>query len=347
MSRSDLPLAPSWEEGGLCCAMARDDLKKRIEALNKKPLKNVPDAESPEMRGLRRKIKKQAAVPPSTTGAAPKQARATASSERPERIVYSRMPQASSGNKQKPAPGEPVRLEEVIEGQTAEAPAGPGYYLIEMPARDLESESAFVHRRFVSLTGHPDGEAVEQIAHTCKRKRLAPEEIMFLDLETTGLGTTPIFLVGTMECSNDGFHFRQYFARDYSEEISILSAINHRMRDSRMLVTFNGKSFDEPYLRNRAVATGLEMNTPRAHLDLLHEARKRYRRELPNCKLQTLEQMICGRYREDDIPGSEIPAAYHEFVRTGDACKIQLILQHNLYDLLTMADLMNRLWYCE
>ena len=79
-------------------------------------------------------------------------------------------------------------------------------------------------------------------------------------------------------------------------------------------------------------------------MDLLHEARRIYKKDLPNCKLQTLERHICGRERDDDIPGSEIPAAYNEFVRTGNAHKIRSILMHNLYDIFTMADLMCRMW---
>jgi uncharacterized protein YprB with RNaseH-like and TPR domain len=112
-----------------------------------------------------------------------------------------------------------------------------------------------------------------------------------------------------------------------------------------MVVTFNGKCFDMPFLVNRANANGIELPAPEFHLDLLHESRRIYKRDLPNCRLQTLEQMVCGRSREDDIPGSEIPRAYDDFVCTGDACKIASILTHNLYDLLTMADLMHRMWY--
>jgi uncharacterized protein YprB with RNaseH-like and TPR domain len=325
--------------------MPSDDLNKRIEALNRKPLRNVPHEEPAEIKSLRRKMEKKASEAGVGSKSLPTHTTSPAHT-RTEPVAYARMPAASS--RSVAHTGCAICLEDAICGCVAEAPAGPGYYLIELPARELDSEAAVVHRRFMSLTGHPDAQAVERLACVCNSERLAPEDILFLDLETTGLGsTTPIFLVGTMECGDDGLHFRQYFARDYSEEVSILSAISKRMMDSRLLVTFNGKSFDEPYLRGRAVATGIAMHTPKAHLDLLHEARGKYRRDLPNCKLQTLEQMVCGRYREDDIPGSEIPAAYHEFVRTGDARKIQSILQHNLYDLLTMADLMNRLWYSE
>lgn len=319
--------------------MPTDDLKKRIEALNKKPLRNLPTTESAEIRGLRRKIQKQATKPVAPVPETPVAAK-------PAPIAYTRMPVAGSISAGTDG-CDIVCLEDAINGCHANAPAGPGYYHIELAAGELDSEATRVHRRFVSLTGHPDAQAVERLSCVCQAERIAPDEIVFLDLETTGLASTPIFLVGTMECACDGFVFKQYFARDYSEETSILAAISNRLKDARLMVTFNGKSFDEPYMRNRSVATGVSYCAAQTHLDLLHEARARYRRDLPNCKLQTLEQMICGRYREDDIPGSEIPAAYHAFVRTGDASKIQLILQHNLYDLLTMADLMNRLWYCE
>jgi len=58
--------------------------------------------------------------------------------------------------------------------------------------------------------------------------------------------------------------------------------------------------------------------------------------------LQTLEWHVCQRMRYDDIPGSEIPDAYHAFVRSGNAGQIATILKHNKLDLITLADLMTR-----
>ena len=42
-------------------------------------------------------------------------------------------------------------------------------------------------------------------------------------------------------------------------------------------------------------------------------------------------------------PGADIPDAYHAFVRTNDATEIVQIINHNLLDLVTLADLMTRL----
>jgi len=319
--------------------MPSDDLKSRIEALNKLPLRNVPD----EMHGLRRKLARQTdrnarfACEPASPPNKPPAAFETVC--RSPRTHWERpMIERASDDL------EVAALEEVVRGKPTAAPIGKDYYHIECAAADVDECALELYAGFLPLIGLSGRTAAAKVAAMYRSERLAPEDTLFLDIETTGLGNTPVFLIGTMECESDGFVFKQYFARDYSEEASILSAFAERIGHTRVLVTFNGKSFDMPYLQNRAVATAIELPHPKHHVDLLHEARRAFGRTLPNHKLQTLEQIVCGRYREDDIPGAEIPAAYHEFVRTGNARKIGLILQHNLYDLLTMADLMRRMW---
>jgi uncharacterized protein YprB with RNaseH-like and TPR domain len=81
----------------------------------------------------------------------------------------------------------------------------------------------------------------------------------------------------------------------------------------------------------------------RIHYDVLHHARRRWKRVLPNCKLQTLEQVVCRRHRREDISGSEIPLAYHDYVRTGDDRQMKLILHHNAMDLVTLVQIALRL----
>lgn len=84
-------------------------------------------------------------------------------------------------------------------------------------------------------------------------------------------------------------------------------------------------------------------HSPMVHVDILHHARRRWRGRLPNCKLQTLERYICGRRREGDIPGANIPAAYQQFVNSGNPCQMESILFHNALDLVTLLDLSLRL----
>jgi hypothetical protein len=79
------------------------------------------------------------------------------------------------------------------------------------------------------------------------------------------------------------------------------------------------------------------------HIDVLHHARRRWRKQLPNCRLQTLEWHVCRRRRADDIPGHRIPAVYAEFVRTGFERDMETVLYHNALDLVTLFDLALRL----
>jgi len=76
------------------------------------------------------------------------------------------------------------------------------------------------------------------------------------------------------------------------------------------------------------------------HLDLLHVARRWWRGEVPNFRLQTLERLVCGRRRVDDVAGAEIPRAYHDYVRTGTLDQVRAILHHNALDLVTCLQLL-------
>src|SRR5262249_50065610 len=48
---------------------------------------------------------------------------------------------------------------------------------------------------------------------------------LFLDLETGGLASSPVFLAGTMHWNGEDFVLRQYFARHYGEESALLRAV--------------------------------------------------------------------------------------------------------------------------
>ena len=173
--------------------------------------------------------------------------------------------------------------------------------------------------------------------------RLSPADLVFLDLETTGLNCAPVFLLGVLLWESDGLVVRQFFARNYAEERAVLSRSLELLSASKLWVSFNGKSFDLPFLRTRAAAAGLPWELERPHLDLLHAARRAWKGRWPDCRLQTLERRLCGRARKDDIPGAEIPDAYHAFVRTGNAASMAAVLRHNRQDLVTLAELLVRL----
>ena len=239
----------------------------------------------------------------------------------------------------------PLTLVQACPGRelTLDTAAGPvPYWHIRRRLKRVAPADAAIAREYASvLRGarqrFDELELSEALAHV---SLAGPGDLLFMDIETCGLAGCAIFLIGVMAYERGDLVFEQLLARDYGEEPAICQAFTERLAAAGVLVTFNGKSFDMTMIRERAAFHGVgwpDREPP--HLDLLHEVRRRWRAELPNCRLQTLEQHFCGRHRVGDIPGSGIPAAYHRFVDTADARPMADILHHNLLDMLTMAQL--------
>ncbi len=180
-----------------------------------------------------------------------------------------------------------------------------------------------------------------EVARALASRPRPPGGLLLLDLETTGFAGTPLFLAGLIEVRGSGEAgvIEQLFARDYSEEGAVIEAIARRLADRPTLVTFNGKSYDLPFLRDRAACTRVALPEPAEHVDLLHAARRRWRDVLPDCRLPTVEAHLGGSPRIGDVPGREIPARYHDAVRRGDPSGLASVFLHNALDLVTLARL--------
>jgi hypothetical protein len=169
----------------------------------------------------------------------------------------------------------------------------------------------------------------------------APERLVFLDTETTGLagGTgTCAFLIGIGTVEGAQFVVRQYFLRDYPEEKAVLQALAEVLGSCAGLVTYNGKTFDVPLLETRYALARLPAPFARlVHLDALHPARRLWKLRLESCRLTDLESAVLGIRREGDVPGSEIPGIYFDYLRTGDARGLQPVFYHNALDIITLA----------
>lgn len=207
-----------------------------------------------------------------------------------------------------------------------------------------------VERRFPLESLHGRVVLAEALAHTLRLptrdrgpdgpRTLRASEAVLLDTETTGLagGTgTVAFLVGTGHVEDDALVVRQYALRDYPDEGALLEALHHDLAD-RPLVTFNGRAFDWPLLRTRFLLHRLKVRE-RPHLDLLPLARRIWN-TLPSRALGVLERHVIGLERHDDLPGSEVPAAWFRWLRCGEGGLLARAFQHNETDVVSMLALM-------
>jgi uncharacterized protein len=193
---------------------------------------------------------------------------------------------------------------------------------------------------------HP--EALRLLAPGAPEEAADPSQWLFLDTETTGLAGgsgTYAFLIGMAWWDAGGLEVEQFFMRDYSEEHAVLVALAERVAERRVLVTFNGKSFDWPLLETRYRMTrAIVPPAPRAHLDLLHPARQLWRLRLGTVRLPDLERHVLGWNRGVDVDSSLIPQMYFDYVRGGSPDPLVHVFRHNQMDLLGLAALSGKIF---
>lgn len=166
------------------------------------------------------------------------------------------------------------------------------------------------------------------------------EDAAVVDIETVGLWQVlPVFLIGFATVIPGGWEIRQFFARGFEEEAALLYEVSEELASKRVCVTYNGKAFDEPFVRARLNLHGFSSVRFDLHVDLLHACRRAYGETLPNCRLSTVAAHVFGIDRNDDVPGSEVPDLYYQFVRDGAQEFVEPILHHNAMDILALARL--------
>lgn len=226
-------------------------------------------------------------------------------------------------------------VEEYLDGDEVETPHG----------RHFESERLFErHRRHGSL----DLAALEEMPADLlgaisggEVRPSPPARWAFLDTETTGLAGgsgTYAFLIGVGRITPEGFRVRQFFMREHGEEPSLLYALADHLAGFDVLITYNGKTYDQPLLETRfRMARARPPFERLAHVDLLFGARRLWKLRFESCRLVELENRVLGFERQGDLPGEMIPYVYFEYLRTREAFRMVPIFRHNALDILTLA----------
>jgi uncharacterized protein YprB with RNaseH-like and TPR domain len=180
-----------------------------------------------------------------------------------------------------------------------------------------------------------------------RRAALDPSRLLFFDTETTGLagGTgTRAFMIGAADWHEGALRVRQLLTTTMSAEASMLDCFAGWVDRDTTLVSYNGRCYDAPLLATRYRLA--RMRNPLeglAHADLLFPVRRRFRGTWENCRLATVERRWLGVLREDDLPGSEAPRAWLDYLRGGDARDLRRVLEHNDQDVRTLGTLCLRL----
>jgi uncharacterized protein YprB with RNaseH-like and TPR domain len=183
-------------------------------------------------------------------------------------------------------------------------------------------------------------------------EQVQPRDLLFFDTETTGLagGTgTRAFMIGAADWHThpergNGLRIRQLLMTTMAAEAAMLREFAGWLQPGTVFSSYNGRCYDAPLLKTRyRLARQRCPITPLDHVDLLFPTRRRYRGTWENCRLATIERQLLQIVREDDLPGSEAPAAWLNYLRGGSAVNLRRVAEHNHQDVVTLALLMRRL----
>jgi len=179
------------------------------------------------------------------------------------------------------------------------------------------------------------------------------QDLLFFDLETTGLSGgagTVAFLAAfgrlipraagtkTGPLPEHDLHITQYLLQDYPGENDFLEAVLAEFAGSPLIVSYNGKAFDSQILKTRCLMNAIQ--PPQyLHADLLHPARRLWKRLLENCSQATIEEQVLGLDRSGDVSGALAPEIWFDFLRTGRTGPLMAICEHNRRDIRGLASI--------
>jgi len=148
--------------------------------------------------------------------------------------------------------------------------------------------------------------------------------IAYLDIETTGLGTPEDHI--TTIALYDGKTIFWYVHGDNLEEFE------DDIRNYRVIVTYNGKCFDVPFIRNY-----LRVRMDQVHIDLRYVlASLGYRGGLKGCE----RKLGIDREELDGVDGFFAVLLWDEYRRNGNSKALETLLAYNIADAVNLETLM-------
>ena len=166
------------------------------------------------------------------------------------------------------------------------------------------------------------------------------DSFLFFDIETTGFSkdNTILYLIGCGYFIENGFQFIQWFNDDGTSEEEILLAFHDILKQKDwQLVTFNGNSFDIPYLKHHYELNELPCDIESFPSLDFYQFLKPF--QMTHGKQKDWEHFL-ELYREDIYDGGQLIAVYKEYLMNKEEALLHNLLLHNEEDLLGMKYLL-------
>lgn len=174
--------------------------------------------------------------------------------------------------------------------------------------------------------------------------------LIFFDIETTGFNKKKdviILITYGNFVDNKTFLLRQYFCEDLSEEREILLSFKRDLTGRNVFCSYNGVSFDEPFIINRLLRYNIMPVDIKEHIDLYAMIRPYYKvLGMDRCNLKTVEKFL-GINRKDKIDGGISVELYENYLESGNSELKEIIMLHNYEDVLYLPQIFKLIYKIE
>ena len=179
-------------------------------------------------------------------------------------------------------------------------------------------------------------------------KKYLNDHSCLLDIETTGFSRdyNQIYMIGLARMIDDSLDVTLLFAENPDEEKAVLEEFIKYSNDTTDFITFNGLSFDFPFIKERMKHFGYEYDFKAYnHLDIYKECKcLKSLLKLKKKKKKTIESFL-GLDRDDKYNGGELIEHYKIYCQCQDEECYNNLITHNLEDVKGMADILTILRY--
>lgn len=151
------------------------------------------------------------------------------------------------------------------------------------------------------------------------------EETCFFDIETTGLDAR------RSDVTTVSFHRAGETTTLVRGDDLTRAAVERELTDAGLLVSFNGKRFDVPFLEQ-----SFDLDIDRPHIDLMYPCRQL---DLTG-GLKAIEQAVGIERDRPDISGRDAVRLWHQYER-GDEEALRTLVSYNRADTVNLQSLMD------
>lgn len=172
------------------------------------------------------------------------------------------------------------------------------------------------------------------------------KESFFFDIETTGLShkNCNIISITALLYENNSYKIYQLYCEHRIDEKDMIKYFNDLIKHKKYVVTYNGNTFDIPFITNKSIQLELDFNFDSfIKIDLYNDLRHiKNKISINDLKLKTVEEYFKIK-RVDTMSGQDITILYEAYKIEPRKEFTSLILQHNYEDVYNLPLLFEKI----